>query len=324
VEAQRLTDADFLPADPSPPGTDAGVSSENFGGYPDWNRGTPAPSPDGASPDSEPALIAVPDGEPADPAPTDPLADDNLFAASDEDAQPEAQAPTEDAAPEPVEASETEKSARERELEARLAAEQEARTALENQQRQLRYQEIEAATQADYAAVQEHVQRVWNQEIARANGMGPAARAQHLNKVIADRDAYLQNAQARLQERRAERLQEILYHDPTVREGYYTQVITEYGLPEAARADLAALPPELLDDYLPSLKRFYEHQTRIQAENAQLRRELEAAKRLGTGADTMGGNRPGGGRRDPRTDPTSPAYDPLRAYHSAGTWQRGY
>lgn len=320
MEAQQLTDADFLPADPSPSGADAGVSSDNFGGYPAWSSDAPA-----APTDAPPGLIALDAGTTPDTAPATspdlPLADDNLFTSptpdASEDATPTAEADT--AAEPPVETP-AQKTAREQELEARLAAEQEARTALETQQRQQRYYEIEAAAQADLTAVQAHIQRVWNQEVARANGMAPAARTQHLNKVIADRDAYIQNAQAKIAERRGERLQEILYHDPTVREGYYTQVIQEYALPPEARADLAALPPELLDDYLPSLQRFYQSQTSDKAEIKRLRAELAAAQRLASGADVMGGNRPAGGRRDPRFDTNSDQYDPSYVYTNMGGW----
>ena len=311
MESQRLSDADFQSADPSPNGADAGVSSENFGGYPDWSADAPPTAPPDAPPEADAIAGSAEQAESEpDPFATDALTDDPQIT-TEPDATPEASETTE----QPVETA-AEKTAREIELEARLAAELEARTALETRQRQERYHQIQSLTQQAEADLAAHVEAVWNQEVARANGMQPAARAQHLNRLLQQRDAHIAQRRQEIYQSAEQEMQGILYHDPTVRDGYYTQVIQHFNLPEDARADLAALPPEHLDVYLPQLQRFYQERARDRAEKAQLQKNLIAQKRQATNADAMGGPR-GGGRRQ-TFDPHSPD-----AYHNAGSWTRG-
>lgn len=310
MESQRLTDADFLAADPSPSGVDAGVSSDNFGGYPDWTPDPPPTAPNDAPPDTDAIAASADQAEIApDPFATDSSPDNLQSEPLDlaPDADPAEVEATAETAPEPT--------ARERELEARLNAEMEARTALETQQRQQHYAQIQGMVQQAEADLAEHIQTVWNQEVARANGMQPTARAQHLNRVLQLRDEHIAQRRQEITRQAEQQMQGILYHDPTVRDGYYTQVITQFGLPEDARADLAALPPEHLDVYLPQLQRFYQERAKTRQEATQLRRNLEAKRRLESNADAMGGPRGGGRRRN--LDPNSPD-----AYYAAGEWVR--
>ena len=305
MDAQRLTDADFVDTPPPPAATDA-PASDRPGGYPDW------PDADGASlapEDDAPPEAAAPVAPPtAEAAETDDPTD-TTEATDAEQAAPEA----------PVDV---------KQLQAELAAERRARQAeaervaeLETYRQQQEAAAVEAQLAAHWQQVETNHARAWDAALKRSRQMTDAEAQRFLTyenqRLTQARDAEW----ARVTQAREQQYQQLVTH--LARDKFYEQVLAAHNLPAEAREDLEAYAPEELDRHLPRIIKHHKTLAATKRQLTQYQRELAARQRMASGADAIGG-RSGGAPNDPRLNAKNPeTYDPQFAYDYAGQWYRG-
>lgn len=307
MESERLTDADFE-SEPTTAGTDAGIDESNFGGYPDpdWSSPQAASLAPEAAPSEE--VAAEPERPTEDP--------ESLELDADDDRDDDADDAAAEAEPEP-----TKLELRLAEVERERDAERERAAAYELRERDRARAELDQRANYEVQSLEARLNQQMVEVANRAATLQGAARQQFLNARMHEINQQRHQGQQEIAQLHAQHLQAILYDDPRVRDGFYTQIIQEHGLPESARGRLARYQPELIDAILPDLKAEYDAIRARDARIAQLQREVRAKERIASGADAMGGA-PAAGASPRPIGPLNSQDDAASAYQSMGGWRR--